>query len=467
MLTKGETVLKRYRIRDYLGGGGFAGAYSADDLLSGGKVVVVKQSHATLSSIVPEDKEVLERFRREAAVLRRIDSPHVVRYLADGEDRDSLIIVMEFAGNSLNRLFAKAGDGKRTPFGEATAVSVILQSLLGLEAAYREACIAHRDIKLDNLFLAPSGLVQLGDFGIAKLGSLASLTGTKLVGTLRWIAPECFTAPKLVDWRADVYALGIVFSLLLTGRYPLSDPGDELAAALSIAADEPPQGPNTLAPGCCSEMLHELVLKMLAKDPAARFASVGELVEALGGEGAVRRICPECCQLCEWEDKHCGSCGAELATTSPASAEPGSGVEPGSSVKPEPRVKPDLGVKPGSGLKPGPSVKPSPGMKPGSPASPRLKARLLIVREGGKEHVLDLGRELLELGRDEVEPGNRFVSRRHARLRRTDGGWHVEDAGSLNGTFVNAALISEGTRHSLLDGDALLFGDVLARFVLA
>jgi hypothetical protein len=391
----------------------------------------VKESAATLVSIVPEDKESLERVRREAKLLGAIDSRHVVRYIMDGEYDDRLYIVMAWAGSTLEPLIAKE------PIDERRAGSILIQAATGLEAAYKAACTAHRDIKPPNLFLNDYGIIQVGDFGIAKLGALKSLTVARPPGTPRYKAPEWFTAPGTIDARYDVYALGVVLCLLLTGNFPLSDPGDDLVRALHVIETEPPKGPNDLKPGCCSDKLHALTLRMLAKAAVER-PTCTELIAELGGEAAACKVCPHCYAACEWEDRNCGACGGLLAP------EPVAGVP-----KAEPIVLPP---------------RPAPPPEPAPMDFAHAKAWLLVVRPDGAEVPVPLKTDMVELGRAEIAPGHRYVSRRHARLARGPEGWRVTDLDSLNGTFLNALRIERDSSPILRVGDRLMFGDVLARF---
>ncbi len=210
---------------------------------------------------------VLARFAREAAALRRLDHPRVVRFLDHGQDGDTAFIVTELVPG--RDLAARLAFGPM-PFAEV--VSIFEQVCDGVAAAHA-AGIVHRDLKPANILVGDGG-VKVADFGLAQLGpdaAVTTLTRTDVaMGTFHYLAPEQRKDARAVDHRADIWALGVILYEMLTGELPLGSfapPGDRRAAAI--------------------------VRRALAPDPAARFPSVGELgaaVRALSSGAPRRRL---------------------------------------------------------------------------------------------------------------------------------------------------------------------------------
>jgi serine/threonine protein kinase len=429
----GETILDgRYTIDRLLGSGGFGDAYLATS--ASGKKAVVKESFATSESLAPEDKKILDRAAAEFEVIRTIDSPHVVKYYEAGFDSRTAtyVIVMEPAGKDL----AKVLESSKGGIPEAAALNAILQTILGLTAAYKKATVAHRDISPDNIFLSASGIVKVGDFGIAKFKDIKKFTATtvKFMGKPAYAAPECYKdGPGKVDWRADAYALGVVLTKLLTDRLPI-EVGESVEEALEAVLRTPPKGPNDLEAGVCSDTTHKLVLKLLEKDPKDRFESPEALVEALGGAEAVRRICTKegCHELVDEGTEVCKTCGSSLKDSSPVS---------------------------------GPLPEPAPPV----PLVVARKAFLVVpvgaAKEGRRIAISESeGSKGKTIGRAEVDAGDRFISRKHIMLVRKRDGWKVKDCGSLNGTYLKASALVPETEYSVEDGEALRLGEVMVQF---
>lgn len=162
-----------------------------------------------------------ERFSREAKALAKLSHPNIVTVFEFGQTSDGLCyFVMEYIDGVNLRQALRAG--KMSP---KEALAIVPQICDALQFAHDEG-IVHRDIKPENVLLDKKGRVKIADFGLAKLlgGSEidASLTGTQQVmGTLRYMAPEQMEGSKLVDHRADIYSLGVVFYELLTGEVPM------------------------------------------------------------------------------------------------------------------------------------------------------------------------------------------------------------------------------------------------------
>jgi serine/threonine protein kinase len=207
-----------------LGEGAAGVVYSALRKVDGQRVAI-----KVLRGEFQPGSPVHERFVREAATGARIDSPYVVRVLEHWVDAGSACIVMEFIdGPSVSARLR--GGALQIP--EALRIAQHVAS--ALKAAAKKG-VVHRDVKPENILLAPDGRAKLTDFGIAKDldSSLASLTRSgQGMGTLAYLAPEQIKDAKNVEEHADVYSLGATLYHMLTGRPPfqVNTPAELLAA---------------------------------------------------------------------------------------------------------------------------------------------------------------------------------------------------------------------------------------------
>ena len=195
----------------------------------GGMGVVYKARQPALDRLValkilpPADAlspDFVERFRREARALAKLNHPNIVAIHECGEQGGLYFFVMEYVdGANLRQLFEA---GKLTP---AEALAIVPKICDALEYAHEEGVI-HRDIKPENLLIDKKGRVKIADFGLAKLlrreplDMTLTLSGMAL-GTMRYMAPEQMEKPETVDHRADIYSLGIVIYEMLTGDVPM------------------------------------------------------------------------------------------------------------------------------------------------------------------------------------------------------------------------------------------------------
>jgi serine/threonine protein kinase len=232
-----------------------------------------------LKTLRPElsDPEALEALKSELRIARRITHRNVLRTHDFGEANGVPFISMEYVrGVTLRELVTQ---DPQLP--QSVALRIVRQALSGLEAAHAMGVI-HRDMKPENLILDPTGQVRVMDFGIAipARAALADTVFDGLSGTLGYLSPEQLMGAR-GDARSDLYAVGVILYELLSGRrpFPASDPVE-----LSYRqANEDPPPLSGHAPGV-SPTLAAVVHRCLARDPAARYASAAELLEALGKE---------------------------------------------------------------------------------------------------------------------------------------------------------------------------------------
>jgi eukaryotic-like serine/threonine-protein kinase len=266
-----ETIIDgRYRVISRLGSGGMADVYLAQDQLLG-RQVAVKVLHHHFA----EDHEFVERFRREASSAAALSHPNIVGIFDRGEWNGTYYIAMEYvAGRSLKAIVREQG-----PLDPTTAIDIVVQILRAARFAHRRGVI-HRDLKPHNVILDEEGRARVTDFGIARAGaSDMTLTGS-IMGTAQYLSPEQAQG-HMVSETSDLYSIGVILYELLTGVVPFEGETAVAIAFKQVSADpRPPSERNpALAPS-----LDAVVLRALAKDPAARYADAQELIVALEHE---------------------------------------------------------------------------------------------------------------------------------------------------------------------------------------
>lgn len=273
----GRTFAGKYKIQKKLGEGGMGSVYQAQqepiDRLVAVKVLLGK---------LAEDDIAVKRFEQEARAVSKMQHPNTVTIYDYGKTEDGrLYIVMEFLkGRTLSDLLRKEGN-----LDPLRAVRIIRQVCASLHDAHA-AGIIHRDLKPDNIFLTEVGgdkdWVKVLDFGVAKLAneSAATLTQTGMIfGTPKYMSPEQAEGRQL-DYRADIYALGVVMFELLVGRPPFL--ADTPVALLLKHIQEPVPPFQQMRPDLqISAELEAVVRKMLAKLPEQRHDTVGALANEL------------------------------------------------------------------------------------------------------------------------------------------------------------------------------------------
>ncbi len=259
-----------YRIESLIGRGGMGEVYRAWDT-EHERTVALK----VLSEHLAADRGYRERFRREAHAAARLNEPHVVPIHRYGEIDGRLFLDMRLVqGDDVATVLHR--EGRMTP---ERAVSVVSQVAQALDAAHADGLV-HRDVKPSNVLLTGSGdgeFAYLVDFGIARSttdsqGPSLTMTGAAL-GSFDYMAPERFLE-RPVDRRADVYALACVLFECLAGRRPF--PREGLAAQMFAHVNTEVDRASSLVPGLPAG-LDAVIAQGMAKDPAARQGSAGEL----------------------------------------------------------------------------------------------------------------------------------------------------------------------------------------------
>lgn len=217
-----------------------------------------------LSPGIVQNPQVVARFEREMAILKRMRHPHIVRYFGGGKSGGRRFFAMEYMpGGSVEELIKKKG---KIPWEDA--LEILIQLAKALEFAHGKGVI-HRDLKPGNLFICKDGTVKLGDFGIARDTDATALTAAgRTVGTYAYMAPEQIAGKPPISPKTDLYALGCVGFEMLTGRppYVTDTPAEMLFGHLN---EEPPRVREYSI--SCPLWLDEVIDRLLAKDPEDRY----------------------------------------------------------------------------------------------------------------------------------------------------------------------------------------------------
>lgn len=245
------------KIEHLIGHGGMGVVYQARQVNLDRRVAL-----KILSPSLSRDPAFAERFLREARALAKLSHPNIVTVFDFGQSEGFYFLTMEFVdGVNLRDTIAASS------LTSSEALSIVPQICDALQYAH-DAGVVHRDIKPENILIAKNGSIKIADFGLAKIldptTEQFTLTGTRQVmGTRNYMAPEQIEHPDVVDHRADLYSLGVVFYELLTGELPLgrfSLPSEKSATV--------------------SSQLDDVVMRTLEKDPGRRFQQASQIKTA-------------------------------------------------------------------------------------------------------------------------------------------------------------------------------------------
>jgi len=279
-MEEGVVLNNRYQLLERIGTGGMSDVFRARDLMLE-RSVAIKVLHEKYS----DDKAFQDRFTAEARAAANLSHPNIVTVHDFGYDHDQLFIVMEhIPGKDLKTILRQRG---RYSIDEA--IPLMVQACAGVGYAHR-AGLVHCDIKPHNFIVTPDKRLKVTDFGIAR--ALSTIQPDERADVV-WGSPQYFSPEQAVGEApspsSDVYSLGIVLYEVLTGALPFTAPSSEELARLHLEMNPIP--PREYIPDIPST-LEEIVLKVLAKEPSARYRTADQLGRVLLRFGTQRDATP-------------------------------------------------------------------------------------------------------------------------------------------------------------------------------
>lgn len=260
----GTLIDGRYRVTARIGHGGMAEVYEANDVISK-KTIAIKM----IREDVMRNPINLKRFQNEATIAASLNHPNIVKVYNHGTIGGVPYIANEYIkGQSLKDALDFRGS---IPIKEALQYMIQLANALYYAHQHN---IVHRDIKPDNIFLLPDGMIKLGDFGIAQADGMSNdLTETKeIVGSVHYLAPE-ISKGKPATIKSDIYAAGVTFFELITGHVPYEKNNAVNIAVAHIKEKFP--SPKKYLPDCPKE-IERIILKATKKNPNERYKNANE-----------------------------------------------------------------------------------------------------------------------------------------------------------------------------------------------
>jgi beta-lactam-binding protein with PASTA domain len=266
-IAENTVIDSRYRVLNKIGSGGMADVYCAEDTHLGRRVAL-KLLHQRFA----QDKEFVERFRREASSAAGLQHPNVVGVYDRGEFDGTYYIAMEYCeGRSLKQVITS-----EAPLDVRRAISIAKQILVAARFAHRRNVI-HRDLKPHNVILDSEDTVKVTDFGIARAGASDITEAGAIMGTAQYLSPEQAQG-KPVTEASDLYSIGVVLFEMLTGKAPFD--GDSAVAIALKHVNQPAPSPRQIVPSI-PPALEAVVMKALAKDATQRYTDAESFIRDL------------------------------------------------------------------------------------------------------------------------------------------------------------------------------------------
>ncbi len=378
--------LDEYQIEALLGRGGMARVYRAFDIRLKRRVAI-----KVIDTPYRAEAGYVTRFEREAQVIAQLSHPQVVQLYRYGEADGFLYMVMQYIdGADLHSiLHSYRQDGE---FMQPDEILPVVRDICEALDYIHNHGVVHRDIKPSNIMLTRQGRAVLTDFGLALLTDVGTLG--HVFGSPQYIAPEQAVSSANASPASDLYSLGVILYEIYTGRLPfLADDAVELAMQHITAA---PPSPRQIRPEISPEV-EGVILRLLAKDPQARYSSgsavVRALEQALGGRPGATEPLPTIGRLTmpERVDLHTPAL-SEAKVQPEAIEQPEAKVQPEANVQPEaseqPEAKAQAGVQPEVHNRPAPPTVgegDAPGARPSGPhtaSSPNLRRSLPWIGAG-------------------------------------------------------------------------------------
>ncbi|HMB52537.1 MAG TPA: protein kinase, partial [Thermoanaerobaculia bacterium] len=264
-MSEGSTVDGRYRVLRRIGSGGMADVWLAEDSTLQRRVAL-KVLHRRFA----QDREFVERFRREAEAAAGLSHPNIVAIFDRGDTDGTYYIAMQLLeGSSLKGLIDRG-------LAPAEAVGLIRQVLEAAGYAHKHG-VVHRDLKPQNVIVDDEGKATVTDFGIARAGASEITQAGSVMGTPHYLSPEQAQGQE-VTAVSDLYSIGVILYEALAGRAPF-----EAESAVAVAMKQvshTPQRPSSIAPEV-SPALDAVAMRALEKEPGQRFQSAEAFIAAL------------------------------------------------------------------------------------------------------------------------------------------------------------------------------------------
>lgn len=265
----GKKLDGRYLIESLIGVGGMANVYKGRDIRTGNGIAVKVLKEEFLGN-----EELVRRFKNESKAISILDHPNIVK-VYDVSVTDKLqYIVMEYIDGITLKEYLKQRGGALT---WKEVVHFATQVLSALEHAHSKG-IVHRDVKPQNIMLQADGSIKMMDFGIARFSRAQSQTiSDKAIGSVHYISPEQAKGDH-TDARTDIYSVGVMLYEMLSGHLPFDGTGTVSIAIMQIS--EKPKPLAEVAPNVPAG-LRQITEKAMEKDPADRYQSAAEMLEAI------------------------------------------------------------------------------------------------------------------------------------------------------------------------------------------
>ena len=263
------TVIGNYKIVEKIGEGGMGAVYKGIDLMLD-RTVAIK----TLRSELTADSDLVERFRREARALAKLNHPNITGIYNFFTHNDEYLIVLEYInGENLEQRLTREGK-----ISYENAHQIFGQITQALSFAHGQGII-HRDIKPANIMETGEGIIKVTDFGIARILGAAALTQIgKAPGSVYYASPEQIYASEKLDARSDIYSLGILLFQVLSGTLPFR--GTSMPEILQKQLETPAPAISGYLPAV-SPVVENVIKRALAKKAEDRFATVADFFQAL------------------------------------------------------------------------------------------------------------------------------------------------------------------------------------------
>jgi serine/threonine protein kinase len=379
-----------YMIEAQIGHGGMATVYKAYHPMLDRHVAI-----KVMDPSLVKERDFIERFKREARVIARLDNPHIVPVHGFDEYNGQPYLVLKCIDGQTLRDRMKEG-----PLSKAEILIIVSAVGDALQYAHTRG-ILHRDTKPSNVLLSNEGEVFLTDFGLARfLESVSSLTGDMIVGTPHYISPEQAINADTLDEGTDIYSFGVMIYEMVVGCLPFDGETAFTVIEDHIYKDPPP--PTSIKLDLPIE-LERAILKSLEKKRSDRYRTISEFVQAF------KKSWPDqTAHKQEPRDESASSTTTESMGIATLRAENGKTFA--------------------------------------------VRERTVVLGRNSATKNIQNDIDLSEL---DVK---KFVSRRHAMIQRTNQDFILQDLESRNGTFINGQRLPAGQPFVLVSGDEIEFG---------